>query len=41
MPQMPGTSASGSATGAIAQSHVDVPMILTSVPGVMPAPTAP
>ena len=41
MPQMPGTSAILSATGAIAQSHVEVPMILTSVPVRTPEPTAP
>ena len=41
MPQMPGTSAILSATGAIAQSQVDVPMIFTSVPVAMPEPTAP
>ena len=41
MPQMPGMSAIEPTTGAIAQSHVEVPMILTSVPGAMPEPTAP
>src|SRR5687768_8001818 len=44
MPQIPGTCGDeplGSSIGEIAQSHVDVPMILTSVPSAMPDPTAP
>ncbi len=41
MPQIPGTSAIFSLSGAIAKSQVEVPMIFTSVPGVMPEPTAP
>ena len=41
IPQMPGTSPSGSVVGATVMSHVDVPMIFTRVPGATPAPTAP
>ena len=41
IPQMPGMSATAWVAGAMAQSHVDVPMILTSVPVRMPDPTAP
>jgi hypothetical protein len=41
IPQMPGTSAAPPPAGATAQSHVEVPMILTSVPGRTPAPMAP
>jgi hypothetical protein len=41
MPQMPGTSLSGSRAEAMAQSQVEVPMILTRVPVFTPAPTAP
>ncbi len=41
MPQMPGTSGGAAVPGSTAQSQVDVPMILTSVPAVTPAPTAP
>ena len=41
MPQMPGMVGDAVADGAIAQSHVEVPMILTSVPTSIPDPTAP
>src|ERR1700722_11962946 len=41
MPHSPGISASFSDNGQTAISQVLVPMILTSVPGAMPAPTAP
>ena len=46
MPQMPGMVAAGGdrqvrLPAAIAQSHVDVPMIFTSVPTSIPDPTAP
>ncbi len=41
MPHSPGISASSWSAGATIMSHVLVPMIFTSVPGLMPAPTAP
>ncbi len=41
MPHRPGMSGSASASGATIMSQVLVPMIFTSVPGLMPAPTAP
>ncbi len=41
MPQMPGTSGMAPASGSTAQSQVEVPMILTSVPVRTPAPIAP
>ncbi len=41
MPHRPGMSASLWSIGATIMSQVLVPMILTSVPGLMPAPTAP
>ena len=41
MPQMPGTFWMPPDAGATAQSHVEVPMIFSSVPVRTPAPTAP
>ena len=41
MPHSPGTSASFSLVAFTVMSQVLVPMILTSVPGWMPAPMAP
>ena len=41
MPHRPGMSGKRSSNGATIMSQVLVPMIFTSVPGRMPAPTAP
>ena len=41
MPQRPGMSGSWLSIGATIMSQVLVPMIFTSVPALMPAPTAP
>ena len=41
MPHRPGMSGNAPSTGATIMSQVLVPMIFTSVPGLMPAPTAP
>ena len=42
LPQIPGIVViAPSPSGATAQSQVDVPMIFTNVPGLMPDPTAP
>ena len=41
MPQIPGMSGIRWRASAMAMSQVDVPMILTNVPTLIPAPTAP
>ena len=41
MPHRPGMSGNRRSSGATIMSQVLVPMIFTSVPGLMPAPTAP
>ena len=41
MPQMPGISATGFAAETTAQSQVEVPITLTSVPSRTPQPIAP
>ena len=41
MPQMPGMSAIGLSADTTAQSQVEVPITLTSVPSLTPQPIAP